>query len=66
MVKLVLRLSGRAKLGLVLVVVGVAFGLYGRLAGEVWALRASIPPVVVGAVLYYSERYKDFKRRRKP
>jgi hypothetical protein len=66
MTRVVVRLNKPAKIGLALAVAGVVLGLYGRMTGTVWAYRASIPPVVVGVLLYWYGRYRDIRRRRRP
>ena len=66
MTRVVVRLNTIAKIGLVLAVVGVALGIYGRLTETFWAHRASIPPVILGVLLYWFGRYRDIKQRRRP
>ena len=64
--KLVLTLSRTGKIGAVLVFAGVALGVYARLEGVPSANRVSIVIVTIGAVLYYSARFRSFRRKRKP
>ncbi len=66
MVKLVLTLSRAGKIGALLVFAGVALGVYARSEEVLWANRVSIVVVAVGAVLYYSSRFRSFRRKRKP
>lgn len=63
--KIVLRLNRGAKIGLVLVLVGVVLGLYGQLAPADWAWHVSFVPVIVGMAFYYVSRFRDFRGRRK-
>ena len=63
--KLVLRLNRAARIGAVLILAGVALGLYGRMKEVAWASRASVAVIVVGAILYYTSRFRSFRQKRK-
>lgn len=64
MVKIVIRLSPLAWVGLFIAVLGVALGLYGQLAGVDWPRAPSMLLVIVGAVLYAIARVRMIRRAR--
>ena len=62
--KIVLRISGLAKLGLTAAMVGVGLSLWARDAGPEWATVTGGVLLFGGAALYLIERYRALLRRR--
>ena len=65
MTKLVLNLSPAAKVGFLLAMAGVGLGVYARMREVEWAGRASLVLVVAGALMYYTSRFRSFRKKRK-
>ena len=65
MVKLVLNISPVAKIGVLLVLLGVGFGAYGRMQAVEWAWSTSVILVAAGAIMYYASRFRSFREKRK-
>ena len=61
--KIVLRISGLAKLGLTAAMVGVALALWARQGGPGWARVAGGILLFGGAGLYLIERFRFWRRR---
>ena len=61
--RIVLRISGLAKLGLLTAMIGVALALYARTSGAEWARIAGVLMLFGGAGLYLTERLRAWRRR---
>ena len=63
MTRLVLKLSPLAKVGAVVVVIGVAFALYGKMREVAWADRLGFWVVLAGAAVYFFARIRMSGRK---
>ena len=62
--RVVLHISGLAKLGLTAAMIGVALALYARNGGAEWARTAGLLLLMGGAGLYAIERIRAWRRPR--
>jgi len=62
--KIVLRISGLAKLGLLAAMVGVGLAIWARDSGPEWASVAGGVLLMGGAALYAIERFRALRRPR--
>jgi hypothetical protein len=62
--RIVLRISGLAKLGLTAAMVGVGLGLWARQGGPDWARVAGGVLLIGGAAVYVIERLRFWRRPR--
>ena len=62
--RVVLRISGLAKLGLLGAMIGMGLALYARSSGAEWARVAGLLLLLGGAALYAIERIRAARRTR--
>lgn len=66
MVRLVLRLSPLAKGATLVALIGGVLWIWGGLEEIGWASAAGTVAFFAGAIVYYIERFRMIKRRRRP
>lgn len=64
MVRLVLRVSPLAKAAVTVALIGGALGVYGRLDDVAWAMAVGTVLLFAGAIVWYVERYRMYRKKR--
>lgn len=66
MVRVVVRLSPLAKVGVTVVLAGAGLAIYAAKTDADWAVGTSRVVIAVGMVLYFAARFRAFRKSRKP
>lgn len=66
MARLVLRVSALAKAAALVAMIGGGVAVYGKMKGVAWASGAGTLMLFGGAIVWYIERFRMFKARRRP